>query len=56
MGTTTGYFSHTYSNKIDLMAPGLSVWTTGAKISEYTYGHGTSFAAPIVAGCCGPGQ
>ncbi|MGV3586826.1 MAG: S8 family serine peptidase [Adhaeribacter sp.] len=42
-------FFHTYSNKVDLMAPGLSITTTGAKNNEYTYGHGTSFAAPIVA-------
>ncbi|GEO03944.1 hypothetical protein AAE02nite_16080 [Adhaeribacter aerolatus] len=49
-GSDNRFFSHTYSNKIDVLAPGVGIWTTGARNNEYTYAGGTSFAAPIVAG------
>jgi len=45
-------FWHTYSNKIDLMAAGIRVWTTsGDNDYAYNFGTGTSFSAPVVAGC-----
>lgn len=51
-GNDNRFFSHTYSNKIDIMAVGVSVWTTGGNNdAHYSFGHGTSFAAPIIAGC-----
>lgn len=41
----------TNSHFIDLLAPGVRVWTTGnGSDQDYTFGTGTSFAAPVVAG------
>ena len=49
----------TYSRRVDLVAPGVYVWTVygrdivtvaGPVDSDYWYGNGTSFAAPQVAG------
>ncbi|MDB5263337.1 MAG: C-terminal target protein, partial [Adhaeribacter sp.] len=42
--------SHTYSNKIDVVAPGAGVWSTVGSNTRYAAGHGTSFASPQVAG------
>ena len=49
----------TYSRRVDLVAPGVNIWTVygrdivtvaGPVDSDYWYGNGTSFAAPQVAG------
>ncbi|MGV3504147.1 MAG: S8 family serine peptidase [Adhaeribacter sp.] len=41
----------TNSHFIDLLAPGVRVYTTGnGSDQDYTFGTGTSFAAPVVAG------
>jgi serine protease len=43
------FFTNSYF--IDLLAPGVRVWTTGnGANNDYTFGTGTSFAAPVVAG------
>lgn len=43
------YTASNYGAPIDRAAPGVNITTTG-KNGTYTYGHGTSFAAPHVAG------
>jgi serine protease len=51
-GNDNRFYSHTYSNKIDILAVGVNVWTTGGDSdTQYSYGHGTSFATPIISGC-----
>jgi serine protease len=43
------FFTNSYF--MDVLAPGVRVWTTGnGSDSDYTFGTGTSFAAPVVAG------
>ena len=44
-------FSNFGATSVDLMAPGVEMWsTTTGSTSSYTQGQGTSFAAPIVSG------
>jgi subtilisin family serine protease len=43
------FVSSNYGAPIDRAAPGVNITTTGLN-GTYTYGHGTSFAAPHVAG------
>jgi subtilisin family serine protease len=44
-------FSNWGAKSVDVAAPGESILTTGAAgLSQYVYGSGTSFAAPVVAG------
>ena len=43
------YGSSNFGASVDRTAPGVNITTTG-KSGTYTYGHGTSFAAPHVAG------
>ena len=46
-------FSNFGSTSVDLMAPGVEMWSTttsGTSDATYTQGQGTSFAAPVVAG------
>ena len=44
-------FSNFGINSVDLMAPGVSMWsTTSGSNSSYGSGQGTSFAAPVVSG------
>ena len=47
------YFSNYGTNSVDLMAPGVEMWSTtvsGTSNITYTNGQGTSFAAPVVSG------
>jgi len=42
----------TIGRAVDLVAPGLGIWTThSTNDNAYTYGNGSSFSAPVVAGC-----
>jgi hypothetical protein len=41
----------TFNDKVDLCAPGVSIYTT-SNDGSYEYNDGTSFASPITAGCC----
>lgn len=43
------YFSN-YGNKVDLSAPGVSIWSTSRDGSNYTCMSGTSMACPVAAG------
>lgn len=44
-------FSNFGASSVDLMAPGVEMWsTTSSSDSAYTSGAGTSFAAPVTAG------
>ena len=46
-------FSNFGANSVDLMAPGVEMWSTsisGTSNSHYVSGQGSSFAAPIVSG------
>jgi subtilisin family serine protease len=48
---TRAGFSNFGATSVDLMAPGVSMWsTTSGSDSSYGAGQGTSFAAPVVAG------
>jgi len=42
----------TIGRPIDLVAPGVGIWTTHSNADNtYTYGNGSSFSSPVVAGC-----
>ena len=45
-----GYFN-TYSFNIDLVAPGMDIWTTVRNVNKYGIVSGSSFACPQAAGC-----
>ena len=48
---TRAGFSNFGATSVDLMAPGVSMWsTTSGSDTSYGSGQGTSFAAPVVAG------
>lgn len=49
MDRFAAFFSN--SHFIDVLAPGISMWTTGPGANHhYTWGTGTSFSAPVAAG------
>jgi len=46
---TSPTWGSNYGSNLEIMAPGVSIYTTNVN-SQYTYGSGTSLAAPMVAG------